>query len=160
MPIAWQFGRRVRQSSGPMPTRSATPERKPSSRMSACATRRLNAARPSSSSRPIDAERLLQFLRFDSVGNSDPKIAAADAIEATDDYSAERASMSGVGRCLEMRGSRLANGLSPRDSFAERAFFNGRCWRKAAIHQTVAIERSKTIRTCGYQQSVEIQAVA
>src|ERR1700676_3455595 len=64
----------------------------------------------------------------------DPKIAAADAIETTNDCSAERASMSGFGRCLEMRGSRLANWLLPRDSFAERALWNGRCWRKAAVH--------------------------
>lgn len=41
--------------------------------------------------------------------------------------------MSGGGRCLEMRGSRLANWLLPRDSFAERALWNGRCWREKDI---------------------------
>jgi hypothetical protein len=77
----------------------------------------------------------------------DPKIAAADAIETTNDCSAERASMSGVGRYLEMRGSRLANWLLPRDSFAERALWNGRCWPIARMSDLRAPISKSTTRT-------------
>jgi hypothetical protein len=82
---------------------------------------------PSVRFRSIDIERLLRFLRSDSRRRFDPKIAAADAIETTNDCSSERASMSGGWPMSRDGGSRLANGLLPRDSFAERALLNRRC---------------------------------
>jgi hypothetical protein len=82
---------------------------------------------PSVRFKSIDTERLLRFLRSDSVGDSIPRSLLPTRSRQPTTAALSALQCRGDGRCLEMRGSRLANWLLPRDSFAERALLNRRC---------------------------------